>query len=65
MNKSRGSNLLWDGSDSYALALVIDKFPGIDQEYDPINGSTQVKIGFGPWIGASEKGSYCQRFETK
>ena len=56
MNESRGSNLLWDESDSYALATVIDKFPGIDQEYDPINGSTQVKIGFGSWIGASEKG---------
>ena len=56
MNQSRGSNLLWDESDSYALATVIDKFPGIDQEYDPINGSTQVKIGFGSWIGASEKG---------
>ena len=29
MNQSRGSNLLWDVSDSYALATVIDKFPGM------------------------------------
>lgn len=59
MNDARGDNLLWDESDSYALATTINNFPGIDHEYEPINGSTQVKIGvFGSWIGASERGLF-------